>query len=174
MTTQAERLAAMAMAINNDGPGASYELSTTYISGTGTAGVDNTAATLKTLVLAANTLRRVNDRLRIRTYWTGDTGAPVTGSTKIGPAAAEVLVSHTTDGGAAILQVNEAWLHYIDNTHANIIENEAGGLGALSAVNVAGFTWNASQNIIFTQDAIANNHCILYAFIVDIFASKAP
>lgn len=143
--------------------------SITYISGVGTAGTDNTAQTVKSLTLAANTLTQVGDRLRIRAYWTGDNGSPITGSCKIGPSGSEVLVSHTTDGGAATLQLNEVWMHYIDNTHANIIENEAGALGALSAPNVAGFTWNASQDIIFTQDAIANNHTIIYALIVDVF-----
>lgn len=164
--------------LNNFGlfSGASLKLSgihastpITYISGTGTAGVDNTAQTVKGITLAANTLTQVGDRMRIRAYWSGDTGSPVTGSTKIGPSGSEVLVSNTTDGGAATLQINEAWLHYIDNTHANIIENESGALGALSAPNVAGFTWNASQSIIFTQDAISNNHTIIYALIVDVF-----
>lgn len=79
------------------------------------------------------------------------------------------MVSHTTDAGAATLQLNEVWLHYIDNTHSNIIENEGGSLGALSNVNVAGFTWASNQDIIFTQDAISNNHTILYALIVDVF-----
>lgn len=141
----------------------------TYISGTGTAGVDNTAQTVKSLTLPANALTQVGDRMRIRAYWTGDTGSPVTGSVKIGPSGSEVLVSDTTDGGAATLQLNEVWIHYIDNTHANIIENEAGALGANSAPNVVGFTWNAAQAIIFTQDAISNNHTILYALIVDVF-----
>jgi hypothetical protein len=148
-------------------------LSITYISGTGTAGVDNTAQTVKSLSLAANTLTQVGDRMRIRCYWTGDTGTPITGSTLIGPAGSEVLVAHTTDSGAATLQVNEVWLHYIDATHANIIENEAGALGALSAPNVAGFGWNGAQNILFTQDAIANNHTILYALIVDVLPKGA-
>lgn len=141
----------------------------TYISGTGTAGIDGSAMTVKSVALPANTLTQVGDRMRVRMYWTGDNGSPVTGSTSVGPAGSEVLVSHTTDGGAATLQLNETWLHYIDNTHANIIENEAGALGALSAPNVAGFTWNAAQVIIFTQDNVANNHCILYAMIVDVF-----
>lgn len=141
----------------------------TFISGVGEAGIDNTAMTIKTVVLLANTLTQIGDRLRVRTYWTGDTGTPVTGSVKLGPAGSEVLISHTTDGGAATLQLNESWLHYIDDTHANIIENEAGALGSLSAPNVAGFDWDANQNIIFTQDKIANNHCILFALIIDIF-----
>jgi hypothetical protein len=141
----------------------------TYISGTGTAGTDANAMTVYTTTFPANTLVQVGDRMRIRTYWKGDTGAAVTGSVKVGPAASEVLVSHTTDSGGATLQLNEAWLHYIDNTHSNIIENEAGALGAVSNMNVAGFTWNASQDIIFTQSAAAENHAILYALIVDVF-----
>lgn len=141
----------------------------TYISGTGTAGADNTAQTVKSLALAANSLTQVGDRIRIRSYWTGTTGNPITGTTKLGPAGSEVTVSDTTDGGAATLQLNEAWIHYIDNTHANIIENEAGALGAVSNVNVAGFTWNAAQNIIITQNQIVNNHIVVYALIADIF-----
>jgi len=92
---------------------------------------------------------------------------------KLGPAASEVTVSDTTDAGAATLQINEAWLHYIDNTHANIIENESGTLGTLSAVNVAGFTWNAVQSLIFTQNQINNNHCVLFALIVDVYQKGA-
>lgn len=141
----------------------------TYISGTGTAGTDGTAMTVKTVTLPANTLTQVGDRLHVRTYWKGDTGSAITGSVLLGPAAAEVLISHTTDSGATDLQINETWLHYIDATHANIIENEAGALGALSDVNVAGFGWAADQSILFTQSNAGNNHCVLYAFIIDVF-----
>jgi len=149
--------------------GIHQSLSITYIDGTGTAGADNTAQTVKTVTLPANTMTQVGDRIRIRTYWRGDTGTAITGTNKLGPAGSEVSISDTTDLGGSTLQVNEAWLHYIDNTHANIIENEAGGVGALSAPNVAGFTWNASQDIIFTQSAAVNNHCVLFALIVDRF-----
>jgi len=149
--------------------GIHQSMSITYIDGTGTAGADNTAQTVKTITLPANSMTQVGDRIRIRTYWRGDTGTAITGTNKLGPAGSEVAISDTTDLGGATLQVNEAWLHYIDNTHANIIENEAGGVGALSAPNVAGFTWNASQDIIFTQSAAVNNHCVLFALIVDRF-----
>ena len=141
----------------------------TYISGTGTAGADNTAQTVKSVTLPADSLTQVGDRLRVRVYWTGDTGANITGTTKLGPASTEVTIATTTDVGAASLQVNEAWLHYIDNTHANIIENEAGAIGAVSAVNVAGFTWNAAQNVLIAQDAAVANHVIVYALIIDVF-----
>lgn len=144
-------------------------ISITYISGTGTAGTDGTAMTVHTIVLPANTLIQVGDRLRVRAIWKGDTGGPITGTVKLGPSGSEVSISDITDGGATSLQLNEAWLHYIDNTHANIIESEAGALGGLSAVNVAGFDWDSNQNIIFTQDNIADNRCILFALIVDKF-----
>lgn len=154
---------AMRAAIVAEGGHVSHSIS--YISGTGTAGADATAQTLTTLVVPANTLAQVGDRLRVRAYWTGDTGAAITGTMNLNT----VLIGNTTDAGAASFQINESWLHYIDATHANIIENENGALGAVSAVNVAGFAWSSSQNLIFTQNSIADNHIILYAFIVDIF-----
>lgn len=68
------------------------------------------------------------------------------------------------------LQVVECWLHYIDATHANIIENETGGgLGNLSATNVAGFNWAVNQNVIFTQNAVNNQHLVLYFMVADFF-----
>lgn len=140
----------------------------TYISGTGTAGTDNTAQTLITVVLPANSLTQVGDRIRIRAYWTGDNGTAITATTSING----VPVGDTTDAGAASLQICESWIHYIDNTHGNIIEQEGGALGNLSAPNVSGFDWDSNQNITFAQNQIANNHCILYALIIDIFPKK--
>jgi len=137
----------------------------TYISGTGTAGADNTAQAVKTVTLPANSLLRVGDRMRVRSYWRGDTGAIITGTITVNG----VTTSHTTDGGGATLQLNEVWLHYIDNTHANLIENEEGALGALSDVNVAGFDWDSNQDIVISQDAVVANHIVVYCIIVDVF-----
>ena len=137
----------------------------TYISGTGTAGTDNTAMTLMTIAIAANAITQVGDRMRVRVYWKGDTGPAVTGTIKLNT----VTIGDTTDGGGASFNVGESWLHYIDNTHANIIEMESGALGAVSAVNVAGFAWASSQDLIFTQSAAVGNRAVLYAIIIDIF-----
>ena len=137
----------------------------TYIDGTGTAGTDNTAMTIKTVVLPADTLTQVGDRLRIRTYWAGTTGGALTGTVSVNT----VPVSATTDVGGTTIQLNEAWLHYIDSNHANIMEQDAGALGALSAVNVVGFSWSTIQDIIFAQDAAVGNHAVLYALIIDVF-----
>ena len=145
--------------------GVASPLSTNYASGTGTAGTDATAMDVKTIVLAANSMRELGDRIRVRSYWKGDTGAAVTGTVKVNG----VTVAHTTDGGGATLQVNEAWLHYVDNTHANIIENEAGALGSASAVNVSGFDFSAAQNIVISQNLIANNHIVVYFLAADVF-----
>lgn len=146
--------------------GVHSSLSTTYISGTGTAGVDNTAQTVVTAVVAADTLTQVGDRMRVRTYWVGDTGTNITGTNKLNG----VTIAATSDGGAATFQITEAWLHYIDATHANIIAMAGGGLDtSISAANVAGFNWASSQNVLISQNAIGNNHIIVYALIVDIF-----
>jgi len=136
----------------------------TYISPTGTAGTDATAMTIKTIVLKATTLTQVGDRMRIRSYFAATAGAAAVGTTKLNG----VTCADTSVGGTS-LALTECWLHYIDNTHANIIENEAGALGGVSAVNVAGFTWASDQNIIFTQDNVVNQHLVVYAMIVDIF-----
>lgn len=137
----------------------------TFISGTGTAGTDNTAMVISTKTIPANTLYQLGDRMRVRAYWTGDTGTGVTLTIRING----VLIGHTTDGGAANFQINESWLHYVDATHANIIEVENGTLGPVSAANVAGFNWAAAQNFTAEQNQISNNHCVVYALIVDIF-----
>ena len=141
-------------------------LSTNYISGTGTAGADNTAQTVKTIVLAANSLTQNGDRIRIRCYWTGDSGAPITGAITVNG----VSIGTATDAGAATFQVTESWLHYIDSTHANIISMENGVIETtLSAANVAGFDFTTAQDIDLDQDAIASNHIVVYFFAADIF-----
>ena len=137
----------------------------TYISGTGTAGTDNTAQTVKSITLPKNSLTQLGDRVRIRTYWRGDTGAPITCTMTLNG----VTIGHETDAGGTSLFLDETWLHYIDNTHANIIEVEAGALGAVSAANVAGFTWDAAQTINADQDKIVSNHVVVFAIIVDVF-----
>jgi hypothetical protein len=143
-----------------------YALSTSYISGTGIAGVDNTAQVVKSITISANTLTQVGDRCRIKVFWTGTTGSPITGNTTVNG----ILTIDNTDAGAATLQLSECWLHYIDATHANIISLDNGTLhSAVSAPNVAGFNWAADQTIAISQDAIANNHIIVYCMIVDIY-----
>lgn len=141
----------------------------TTITGTGLHGVDNTAMTVSTKTIPANTLYQLGDRMRVRAYWTGDVGTGITLSIKVNG----VLIGHTTDTGGSDFQINETWLHYIDATHANIIEDENGALGILSAANVAGFNWAAAQNFTAEQNQVGNNHCIVYALIVDIFPKGA-
>lgn len=143
-------------------PGWHQSLPLTYISGTGTAGTDNTAMTVLSRTLPANTLQVVGDRLRIRAYFRATGGAADTGTVTLNT----VPVSTASVGGTTIT-LTETWLHYIDSTHANILEQHPGGLGELAAVNVAGFNWAAAQTMNFTQTAVNNQHLILFAMIVD-------
>jgi len=146
-----------------------YTHGNTYVSGTGTAGSDNTAQDVKTVVLPANTLTQVGDRVRIRAYFKGDTGSPITATVKLNG----VTISHSTDTGGTTVFIDEAYIHYIDATHGNIIEQEPTGTpneaGALSAVNVAGFDWANNQNIVVSQDAVINNHIVVFCIFIDIF-----
>ena len=146
--------------------GAVHPLANTYISGSGTVGVDNTAQTVKTVVVPANCLTQVGDRLRIRSYWKGDTGGGVTGTTTLNT----VTVAAATDGGGADFFTTEAWLHYLTNTTANIIETGAyPATGSNSAENVSGFTWDANQDVDVDQDQVGNNHIIVYCIFLDVY-----
>ena len=144
--------------------GAVFCLPTNFVSGVGVAGADGTAQTIKTIVMPKNTLTQLGDRIRIRCYWKGDTGTAITGTLKLNG----VTVGTKTDSGAASFEVNEAWLHYIDATHANIIES-GDPPGAASDNNVAGFNWAASQNVEISQDNIGNNHIVVFFLCVDVF-----
>lgn len=148
--------------------GAHISSPATFVSAAGVAGADATAQTVLTRQIPGDTLRQVGDRLRVRTYFNASSGTSITGATKIGPPGAEVTTADTTHSGGASLNLTECWIHYIDNTHANIIEQEAGGLGNLSAINVAGFAWNKPQNIIFTQTSAVGTHTTVYGVFVDI------
>ena len=142
-----------------------YPLANTYISGSGTAGSDNTAETVKTVVVPANTLTEVGDRLRVRVYFRGDTGAAVTMTATLNT----VTIASQADGGGTTWFMTETWLHYIDSTHANIAETGAGAELASSAANSAGFDWTSAQDMDCDQDQISGNHIVVYAIFLDVY-----
>ncbi len=147
-----------------------YPLAATYISGTGTAGTDNTAQTVKTVAIPANELTQVGDRIRVRTWWMGDTGAGITATVTVNG----VTIASSTDAGAADLFATESWLHYVDATHANIIENGTyPATGAASALNVAGFDWTSAQDVDVDQDMVAGNHIVVAAIFLDVLPKGA-
>lgn len=141
-----------------------HSCSSTYVSGTGTAGSANTAQTIITRALTANTLIQVGDRIRIRVYSFANAAAPIIATAKING----VSIANLTISSAIVPVVVECYLHYIDNTHANVLEVETGALGSLSAVNVAGFSWNSSQNITVEQSAVVGNFVTVYGIFVDV------
>ena len=152
----------------NDHPLSSslYSLANTYISGSGTAGTDNTAQTVKTVVLPAGILHEVGDRIRIRVYFIGDTGGNITMTNTVNG----VTIASATDGGGATWFMTETWLHYIDATHANIAEMGATpATGSNSAANVAGFDWTSAQNVDTDQDQVAGNHIVVFAIFMEVF-----
>ncbi len=152
--------------------GIPYTLSTSYIDGTGTAGSDASAATVKTIAIAANTLTQVGDRLRIRVFWRGDTGAAgIVGTTTVNGVTVATSISNTGTEET----FHEIWLSYIDSTHANIQSHNTNAASAqqfnqaVSAANVAGFSWTASQNINFDQSNVASNHAVVYEIVVTVY-----
>lgn len=115
-------------------------------------------------------MTQIGDRMRIRVYFFANSASPIIGTCKVGPAGSEVTTCDITHSGAAAPTLIECWLHYIDNTHCNIIEQEQGSLGTISAVNVAGFTWNVSQDIIITQNQVSGNFITVFGIFVDLLA----
>jgi len=153
--------------ISNSNRSSHISTSSTYVSATGTAGTANTDMTVITRTLNADIMIANKDRLRIRVYFFANSLAPIVMTLKLGPGASEVAIADITHSGGTSSGLVESWLHYIDSTHANVIEQEPGGLGNLSAINVSGFTWNAAQNIIITQNAVIGNFITVYGIFVD-------
>lgn len=154
-------------AINPKASGVVFPFSGNYISASGTAGYDNNEMSVKALSVPADLCTQVGDRLHLRVVWAGTTGGPITGTLKFGYNG-QVVVSTVTDTGTTALQVNEVWLEYIDSDQANIVEG-SGVPGASSGINVAGFNWAGTQSAQLRQDAVADNHIIVYSMTIDVY-----
>ncbi len=142
-----------------------YPLANTYISGSGTAGADNTAQTVITAVIPANTITQLGDRLRVRVYFRGDTGGAVTMTCTVNG----VTIASQADGGGTTWFMTETWLHYIDSTHANIAETGAGAELASGTANSAGFDWTSAQDVDCDQNQVSGNHIVVYAIFLDVY-----
>jgi len=119
--------------------------------------------------MPANTLRQNGDRVRIRVYLFSAVAASITITVKVNGVSVAAFGVATP----SIPDVIECYLHYIDDTHANILENEITGIGALSAVNVAGFAFTSNQNITIEQTAVVNNFATIYGVFVDVLPKFA-
>ncbi len=135
-----------------------YSSIATYTSGTGTAGVANTAQVIISRTLSANTLQQAGDRLRVRVYAISNLASPLVLSMTING----VSIASVSVGSATVPGIIECLLDYVDNTHSNILEQQEGNVGILSAVNVAGFSWNSSMTISISQNAVNNNFFRVY------------
>jgi hypothetical protein len=134
----------------------------TYISGTGTAGTDNTAMDVKSITIPANTLTQLGDRIRIRTYQFATVGPNILGTLKFNG----VTIAVTPNMNSTDIVVEEIYLHYIDNTHANILH---GNNLNNTALNVAGFDWSSAQDLVISQNAVSSQHLVVAAMMVDRF-----
>ena len=124
------------------------------------------AMDVKSIAIPAGSINAQGERIRLRCYWIGGAGATITGTMKFNG----VTVCTNNDMGVSDIKVLEAWLHYVDNTHANIISVPDGVVDqAASAVNVAGFSWSSAQNLVISQDAVTGKHVTVYLLVADIF-----
>lgn len=135
--------------------GIAYSMINGYISGTGTAGADNTAQTVKTIVIPANTLTQVGDRIIISFYLQPDTGTAVVVTLTVNGVS---CVSFSTGTGTATM-TRDVILEYLDATHANITTTPG------AAPNMAGFDWTVDQDIDVDQSAVSNNHITVFSIV---------
>lgn len=143
-------------------PFASGAVANNYISGSGTGGTDNTAQTVKSIVLAANSLSAATPRIKISAF------VALSGA---GPVNALVSLNGTSVGGSfSITGSHGAWLElflsYVDATHVNVsgaFGDE--GLSVVSATpqaNRAGFSHTGAQTIILAQAAVVASHLVVF------------
>ena len=140
----------------------------TFASPNGVAGADGAAAALATIVIPANTLTKIGDRLRIYAYFQASGAGPITAALKLGPPGAEVTIGDLIVSNSALALI-QCGVLYTAQRRAHVIEEEAGAVGASSGVNVQGFMWTSDSNLIFTQSQVVGQHLTLYSLIVDIF-----
>lgn len=134
----------------------------TYVGAT-IAGTDNTSMGLITKLLPAKTLTKLGDRVRFRVYFSATAGSNISGNLTLnGIAVSETIINGTN------IRVAEVWIHYRDATHANILESGATPeVGAMSAINVAGFDWENDQDVTFHQTQVFTQHLALHCLFVD-------
>jgi len=141
-----------------------------YVSGTGTAGVDNTAQTVKSITLKANSLNAVGRRIRISLLYASVGAGAGLWATQLNGVVFDL--SQTAAAGRTLEQVFE--ISYVDNTHANIINKgisgyntAAGFFGTQAQVNIAGFNFAVDQTLAVTQTQVASYHLTVYEIVVE-------
>jgi hypothetical protein len=152
--------------------GLAYTLSTSYVDGTGTAGTDNTAMTVKSVNIDADTLTQVGDRVHISVKYKTDTGTALAPTMTVNGVTTVAVTATATD---ASVHTMETWLSYIDSTHANVTSWWRAANGAVaqevtnSGSNVASFAWGSVQAVNIVQNAIANNRIIVTEIVMTVY-----
>ncbi len=152
--------------------GIPYQLTTSYIDPTGTAGADNTAQTVKSINIDAGTLTQVGDRIHIAVKYKPDTGTALAPTMTVNGVTTVAVTATATD---ASMHTMDTWLSYIDATHANVTSFWRAANAALaqevanSGTNVASFAWASTQAVNVAQNLIANNHITVYEIVITVY-----
>src|SRR3990167_3885093 len=135
-----------------------------YISGTGTAGADGNGAeqTVKSITLAANSLAKVGDRIRIKAVIeVVGAGSP---TFRVRLNGVNLFGVATQDGSFNTKLTVD--VSYIDDTHANYegvhSKYDATTVWIGFVANTAGFSHSSAQALIVTQLVAAGTHIVVY------------
>lgn len=140
-----------------------------YISGTGTAGTDNTAQTVKSITLPAGALNKVGQGIRIRVFY------EISAATAI--VVALTLNGVTIDTKSTAVTSPERFqadVMYVDGTHANFSGDfDTGGIGTdvwtvgAIGINAGSFAFASDQVLAVTQTKVAATHVTVYEIRVE-------
>jgi hypothetical protein len=156
--------------------GIPFALSTNYIDATGTAGVDNTAQTVKSINIDADMLTQVGDRIHLAILYRPDTGTAMNPTVTVNGVTVASVTTTSTD---ALFATIDVWLSYIDATHANVKAFWRAASGAVaqevtnSGANIASFAWGSAQAVNVVQNAIANNHLVVHEIVGIVYPKAA-
>ena len=138
-----------------------------YVSSIGVSGNPDTNMVVVGRSFPPELTQQIGNRIRIRAFMRSSGGAPIVGTVKFGQIGSEVSVGEHNFIGASQFGLLESWIHYIDNSHANIIEQKP-ALGDFTAINVAGFSWDSIQSLIVTQSASPGSFITVYGLFIDL------
>ena len=134
-----------------------------YVDATGTAGTDNTAQTVKSITLAADSCTAVGRGIRIRVVYT-TTGTTVRLTLKLNGQTVKLA----TALAASEVGSFEVVVHYTAAT-TGLVSGTANAANTASTVGAAltSLDWTATQAILVSQDAVVGEHAVVNVLAVE-------
>lgn len=136
-----------------------------YIDGTGTAGANNTAQTVKSITLKGGKLDKVGRKVRFHFMVQHNGTSAIVITLVLNGVTIGTITTSTTNNQMMLICYE---VSYLDATHSNILPRYIGpnsGAAAAAtdgAANTAGFAHGSDQTVAIAQSAVASNHITVF------------